>query len=169
MRYALVIILTLVYFVVGCPEFLADDTAGCWLSALTYHAFHANIFHLAVNCISIWFVFDVTPYRREKANIRNFFTAYLIATATYFTAVRPVVGISNILFAVLGLRTPSFNHPWWRHPGTIVFFAVTLLMLAFPQFSAVTHIASFACGTAISTVKRKLNSLEDDYRHATGK
>lgn len=169
MRYALIGILVTIFLAFGCPEYLADLTSNCLLRSLTYHCYHANIFHLAANCLSIWYVFKITPYRSEKTNIRNFFTAFVIASITYFTATRPVVGISNILFAVLGLRTPSFKHPWWRHPGTLVFFAITLGMLALPQFSAITHIVSFVFGTAIAAVKRKLNSLEDDYRHATSK
>lgn len=169
MRYALIIILTLVFIAAGCPAYLADADCSHWLKALTYHFFHANVFHLAANCLSIWFVFMVTPTRSEKRNIRNFLTAALVATFTYFTATRPVVGISNILFAVLGLRTPAFSHPWWRHPGTLTFFAITLGMLAFPQFSALTHIVSFLCGVLLSAGRRTLNSLEDDYRHAVGK
>ena len=168
MRYVLTIILALLV-TLGCPDYLADPAVSPWLRAVSYHWFHANIFHLAANCLSIWFVFKVTPYRSEKTNVRNFFTAFIIATLTWFTATRPVVGVSNILFATLGLRTPSFRHPWWRHPGTLIFFAITLLTLLVPQFSAVTHIISFICGVAIAAVKRKLNSLEDDYRHATGK
>ena len=169
MRRAIILILFLIFILAGCPGYLADPSVNVWLKAVSYHLFHANIFHLAANCLSIWFVFKVKPYRSEKANVRNFFTAFIIATLTWFTATRPVVGVSNILFATLGLRTPSFRHPWWRHPGTLTFFAITLLMLLVPQFSAVTHITSFICGVAIAAVKRKLNSLEDDYRHATGK
>lgn len=169
MRYALIIILAIVFVAFGRPAYLADPSNNVMLAAVTHHLFHANIFHLAANCLSIWFVFKVTPYRSDKKNIRNFFTAFLVASLSYIVATRPVIGISNILFAVIGLRTPAFKHPWWRHPGTLVFFAITLGMLAFPQFSAVTHIVSFLGGTVISIVKRKLNSLENDYRHATGK
>lgn len=169
MRYALIIILSVIFLVAGCPGYLADSAGNYWLKALTYHCYHANIFHLAANCLSIWYVFKITAYRSEKANARNLLTAFVIATLTYCTATRPVVGISNILFAILGLRTPSFKNAWWKHPGTVIFFAVTLGMLLVPQVSAATHITSFVCGAAVAAVKRKLISLENDYRHATGK
>lgn len=169
MRYALIAVLALIFLLAGRPDFLAAPDACFWTKAIAHHWFHANIFHLAANCLSAWFVFKVTPYRSERTNIRNFLTATIVATLSYAAALRPVVGISNILFAVLGLRTPSFKHPWWKNPGTIVFFAITLLMLAFPQFSATTHIVSFLCGTAIAAVKRKLNSLKHDYRQSVNR
>lgn len=169
MRYALITALVLVFLILGRPDYLSSPDADLWLRALTYHVFHANIFHLAANILSIWFVFMVTPVRSDKTNISQLVAAYVIATLTFFIATRPVVGVSNILFAVLGLRTPAFNHPWWRSQNTLVFFAITLGMLALPQFAAVTHIVSFICGTILAVVRRCFNSLEDDYRRATGK
>lgn len=169
MRYALIIILSLVFLLAGRPDYLASSASDIWLNALTYHFYHANIFHLAANCLSIWYVFMVTPYRSEKDNASHLVTAFLIATLTYFTATRPVIGISNILFAIFGLRTPAFNHKWWRMPGTKVFFGITLAMLLIPQVSALTHITSFLVGTAVSCFRRYVKNLENDYRHAIGK
>lgn len=165
MRYILIGILSVVYLVAGCPEYLAGDDMSLWLKACTHHIFHANIFHLAVNCLSIWVVFS--PKRKD--NCRTLILAFIIASLSYFIALRPVVGVSNILFASLGLRTPHFKHPWWKAKSTLIFLAVTLLMFFFPQFSAITHVSSFLCGVLVSLIIRRIKSLDHDYKRAVGK
>lgn len=154
MRYVLIAILVIVFALTGRPEFF-DASIPYWTRAFTYHFLHANIFHLAVNCLSLWFIYQKTT----KENVRNFLTAFAIATLMYCTAFKPVIGISNVLFASIGLRTPAFNHPWWRKTEVLVFFAVTFLMLLVPQFSAFTHITSLACGILVAEGKRGVKEM----------
>lgn len=146
-------------FAVGIPGYMSTDSPFL-LRATTYHWFHANIFHLAVNCLSLSVIF------RNGVRIRELSWAFLMATVSYAVAVRPIVGISNILFAVIGMRTPSFDSPWWRNPATLTFLAVTLLMVFIPQVSATTHIFSFTMGVLYAYLKRHFNSIYDDYRRA---
>lgn len=169
MRYALIIILISLFMIFGCPTYLADTNVPWILRAMSYHFFHANIFHLLANCMSIWFVFSVTPNRTEKDNCRNFLTAYLIATLTLITATRPVVGVSNIIFAVIGLRSPELSHPWWKRRSTITFLGLTVLMLLVPRLSAITHITSFMCGVLAAYLSRWFKSIGNDYRRAAGR
>lgn len=169
MRYLLIALTVTLFILLGCPDYLSSGTINVWIKALTYHAFHANVFHLLANSLSIWLLFRKTTTRTDKQNIKDFLIAYIIATLTYFISLRPVVGISNIIFAVIGLRTPSFKSEWWKAPNTILFFIVSTLLLLFPHFSAITHIVSFVCGVLLACFNRKIKSLENDYRRATYK
>lgn len=159
-RIILIAILVAVHIVFGCPSWLAGDEADYWLRAFSYSAFHANWWHLAVNCLAIWTIFSPRLNGKPLQNV----AAFLIAVLVYPLSLRPVVGISNLLYAVIGLRTPSFSSRWWKSPGVIVFLVVTFLMLFIPQFSATTHIAALSCGVLLATVKRGLNSLLKDAR-----
>ncbi|MCQ2219795.1 MAG: rhomboid family intramembrane serine protease [Prevotella sp.] len=162
MRTTIIIVLTLMWIVFRTPAFLADPSAPWILKAATYHFFHANIFHLAVNSLAIWSLFNP----KHLIGVRNFFTAYIIATLMYCTAVRPVIGVSNILFATFGLRTPAFGNPWWKKKEVLVFFALNILMLLIPSISAISHITSLTLGILVAECRRKLNLLGDDYRRA---
>lgn len=156
MREALITLLIALWLLAGCPDYLSDPGVGCWIKASTYHFFHANIFHLAANCVSIWYLFKVKKGRSDRRMLVELLLAFCIASLTYFISMRPVVGISNILFAVIGLRTPPLGHPWWRSPGTLIFFSITLLMLFLPQLAALTHIASWVLGAVLAALLRKI-------------
>lgn len=169
MREVIIIVLCVVFIVLGCPDYLSSPDCSTWIKAVSYHLYHANIFHLAANCLSVWFVFQVRPGRKVSKMLAQLFVAFIIASLTYCISPRPVVGISNILFAILGLRTPAFNHPWWKQPGTLVFFGITAAMLFFPQFAALTHIASFILGTCVAAAVRSIRSLNHDLNKATGR
>lgn len=162
MREAFIILLTMAWLFFRVPAFLADPSAPWILRATTYHFFHANIFHLAVNSLAIWTMFDP----RRNNGIRNFFTAFIIATLMYGTAVRPVIGVSNILFALFGLRTPAFSSPWWKRKEVLVFFVLNILMLFIPSISATSHITSLTLGILVAEFRRRLKLLGNDYRRA---
>lgn len=160
MRYILVLLLAGLYAFMECPDFLLDKHS--WVAWLTYSFFHGNVFHWAANMLALWSIFNP----KHKHNARQLFIGYLIALAVYPLSFKPVVGISNILYAVLGMRTPAFNHPWWEAPTTITFLVITIAMVFIPNISAVTHIASFALGTLLSCVNRGITSLKNDYERA---
>lgn len=144
----------------GCPAFLHDDSACI---SLVHHFFHANIFHLAVNCLSIWTLFR----RGVRYDIWPLAAAYIIGTASWFCTSVDVVGFSNIIFALIGLRTPSIKSAWWKQSSVIAFLAITALMALLPQVSAVTHIVSFIFGCLASGAYRIICSLNRDYSRAT--
>ena len=143
-----------------CPEFLHSDS---WHISLVHHFFHANIFHLAVNSLSIWTLFR----KGFKYSISPIVWAYIIGSASWFCTSADVVGFSNILFALIGLRTPSLKNAWWRQPSVIVFFAITALMASLPQVSAVTHIVSFSLGCIVAGASRIINKISSDFRRAS--
>lgn len=153
-------ILVTMQLLFGCPVFLHYDHGYI---SLVHHFFHANIFHLAVNCLSLW-----TLFRKDwKYSITTLVFAYLIGTASWFFTSADVVGFSNIIFALIGLRTPSLRHAWWKQPTVILFLAITALMAFLPQVSAVTHIVSFVLGCIVAGALRIINNLSRDFSRAT--
>lgn len=143
----------------GCPQWLHADH---WCICLVYHFFHANIFHLAVNGLSLWLMLRNRPIASVQL-----LSAFVIGSLSWFFATADVVGASNIIFALIGLRTPSFRSAWWRQPSVIIFFVITILMSCLPQVSAVTHLVSFVLGCAGAFVSRILNGIGNDIRRAS--
>lgn len=157
-RVVLILILVAMQIAFGAPEYLLE-TEQYWLRALSYSFFHANFLHLVINCIAIWSIF-VTSRKCSRLLPVAFFIAVLV----YPLSFRPVIGFSNILYAVLGLRTPSLKNRWWRQPTVIVFLAVTVALVFVPRFSATTHIAAFVLGMAVASAKRGWLKLTQDAR-----
>lgn len=157
-RIILIILLVVLQFVFGSPEFLLGKE-HYWLRACTYSFFHANILHLVVNCLAVWSIF-VPSRKRSKMLLVAFFIAVLV----YPLSFRPVIGFSNVLYAVLGLRTPPLSSSWWRQTSVLIFAIVTLTMAFIPQFSATTHIAAFLLGMLVASIKRGWNKLTEDAR-----
>lgn len=149
----MITILTFVFLAFGCPDWLLYPEVPNICKACSYHFFHANVFHLAVNCLSIYAIYRPSPWRDERYILKEFLEALTISTLAWFTAFSPVVGVSNYLFAVLGLRTPHFRSTWWRSSTTLTFLSVMFLMIFIPKVSASTHIVSFAAGTLVARLR----------------
>ena len=162
LRYVVIAALAAVMLASGTPPgYLSGD--GSWLlRASTYSLFHASWWHLAVNAIAVW---TLLPRRgRWKRYLSELAVAYLIAVLVFPVALRPVVGFSNVLYAVIGLRTPALSSPWWRKPQVIVFLAVTAALVVVPSFSATTHIAAFVLGALGAALKRSIDKVTSDVR-----
>lgn len=155
-RFAMVALLVAMMFV-GVPSSFTDCNA--LVQSLTYHAFHVNAFHLAANCLGVLLLF-------RRFSWGELATAYIIACVAYPFSSVPVLGISNVLFAVMGLRTPSLGNAWWRKRETMIFLLVTVLMLLVPKVSALTHIISFALGTMVSQIRIWIRKIDDIYEKA---
>lgn len=153
-------ILVFMALVFGCPDYLHQKGMNV---ALTYHFFHANPFHLAANLLSVWLIFR----RGVKYRWQAIALAYILAVISWHFTSDSIVGISNMVFAYLGLRTPSFRDGWWRQSTVITFLVVTLAMAFLPNVSGITHITSFVLGCACAAFKRILNSIASDYRRAS--
>lgn len=120
-----------------------------------HHFFHGNLFHLLANLLSLFFIL---PYlKRWQMGM-----GYVIASLSILATATPVIGFSNLIYAFIGLRSPSFKSKWWRHSGTIAFMVVTLAMVFIPNISAVTHIICFSAGVAVSAIVRQLKQIRDD-------
>jgi len=125
------------------------------LRILLCHFFHANIFHLLANALSVSVMF-----RRWKAwQLVISFVIAVLSVAVYPSA---VIGFSNVIYAMIGLKTPSFDSKWWRLPSTKIFLVVTAAMLLFPNVSAITHIKSFVLGLLVAVSVRWFNIIRND-------
>lgn len=161
-RYVLIGLLALFAIVFGAPGWLASTDTPILLRALAYSFFHANLFHLAANSLAIWFL-----YRTDRRGIfMELLTAYIIAVASYLISSKFVIGFSNILFAVIGLRSPALGSKWWTRRETLIFFVINILTLFMPslKLSAVTHIAAFIVGAWISGIRRFFDRILKDAR-----
>lgn len=156
-RLTLIIILASLQAICGAPDFLIEGAP--WQRILSYSFFHANWWHLAVNALAIW-----TIYSRPCKPWRDLIIPYIIALAVFPLAAKPLIGFSNILYAALGLRTPSLSSKWWRQPAVITFLVVTVALVFVPQFSAVTHIAAFVIGMLCAALHRRYLKLTEDAR-----
>lgn len=152
-------LLVTIMLLFGCPHWLHYDR---WGIAFIHHFFHANLFHLAVNCFSLYILF-----KNDNVTALTIISAYICATLSWFCSSADPIGASNFIFAMMGLRTPRLSHAWWRHPSTIIFFATNMAMAFLPQVSAVTHIVSFILGCLCSILFRFIHTLTYDFRRAT--
>ncbi len=157
-RIILIVILVALQYFFGAPDWLLPDGAPYMVRALSYSFFHGNWWHLAVNSIAI-----ITIYRTCKPG-RDLVIPFIVAVIVYPLSLRPVIGISNILYATLGMRTPSLSSKWWKQPTVIVFLVITVAMVFIPRFSATTHIAAFLLGMGGAWAGRR---LKDFFRDAS--
>lgn len=158
-RIVLILLLVAMQIAFGAPEYLLG-TEHYWFRALSYSFFHASWWHLAVNCLAAWSIF--VPSRKCSAGV--LVAAFAIAVLVYPLSFRPIIGFSNVLYAVLGLRTPSLKSKWWRRPAVIVFLVVTIALVFVPRFSATTHITAFVLGMSGASLQRGWLKLTRDAR-----
>ena len=149
------------FYLSGIPDILYT---GEYPAMLVYPFFHANIAHLALNCLAVWTVFDP----RTRPEWWYLPIGYIIASATYLLTDYVLVGFSCVLFAVAGIRTPSFRSPWWRTWNCWVYIGTMLLMFLLPMFAASAHLISFAIGVGVSACVRFKRRLDYDTRRAKG-
>ena len=159
LRYILIAALAAIYILFGTPSYLLEQS---WASALSYPFFHANLVHLIVNCIALWLLFDP----KRKGNFRQMLFGLAVSLLVYPCALHAPVGFSNALYAVIGLRTPSFSSPWWKKPEVIIFLVVTFAMLLLPQLSGFTHILSMAIGIAVAALGRFIRKINNDAKES---
>lgn len=162
MRAILIIILISVYIIAGTPLWLAGTEIPYAIRALSYSFFHVNIFHLAVNSLSVWLL--CKPNR--KGMLLELFHAFIIAVIIYPLSLRPVIGFSNVLYAMIGLRTPSLSSNWWKTSPVLTFLVVTIAMAVIPSIAATTHIAAFVSGALLAYFRRIIRDLDNDIRRA---
>lgn len=170
MRIVVVGILCIVYILFGCPVGFASGSEAYITRALSYQFFHVNLFHLAVNCISVWILWKP---ENDTDNRKEFFIAMLISFLVYPFGVRPCIGFSNVLFAVCGLRFRYFISSWfWRKAEIIFFYAVMIGMCFLHQFAGISHIAAYLAGVFITSahdkVSERLKPLINDVRRFSG-
>ena len=153
-------VLVCIMMVFGCPEYLHSHGIHV---ALTHHFFHVNIFHLAANMLSVWLIFA----KGRQYSWKVLLIAYICATLSWYSASGSVAGMSNMIFALLGLRTPSLKNRWWRQTSVLTFLIITVSMAFIPNISTVTHITSFILGVVCAALNRFVKRIKSDYARAS--
>lgn len=149
------------FFVCPIPDCLYT---GEYPALLVHPFYHANIFHLLLNCLAVWTVFDP----RTRPEWWYLPIGYIIASASYLVVDDILVGFSTVLFAMAGLRTPSFRSPWWRSWNAWAYIGTMILMFFLPWFAASAHLVCFGAGVAVASLVRFKRKLDYDTRRATG-
>ena len=159
-RYIIIASLS-AFFLCGIPECLRT---GEYPAMLVHPFFHANVAHLALNCLAVWTVFD------PKTTPEWWYVpvGYIVAVTAYCILDSPIVGFSTVLFAVAGFRTPSFRSAWWRSWNCRVYIGTMLLMFLLPMFAASAHLLCFAAGVLVASCVRFKRKLDYDTRRAKG-
>lgn len=112
-------------FFVGCdPQAVGiyrEASGDCWsVRQLTYHFFHANLMHLALNLwcfLSCVFLADVSAGKLA--------VAYVIASSVPACQHVPTIGLSGVCFALLGLVM-------WQSQRKIYYNVSMLFCMAIP-------------------------------------
>lgn len=113
---------------------------------VTYHFFHANIFHALVNS---WCLLGIAFY--QELTIRRLLIAFLFATLLPSCTVSetPTVGLSAVCFTLLGMSTFQVSNVR-KYVGYMAFYIIVGILL--PMVNGWVHLYGFAIGSLYSYV-----------------
>ena len=155
----IVVVVLVAMFFVKVPATIAEGHKGM-LESLTYCFFHANVFHLAANLLAAWTMLV------GKNALRDLVVGFAVSTAVYFFATTPVIGFSNVLFTILGIR--AIRHNWYCSWYFLATIAALLISFFIPKIAAVTHLAAFGLGFFYGSLQKAIAKLDLDYGTARG-
>lgn len=148
-------VLAAIWIAVGIPYSYA--LYPLWLRCLTYHFFHANLFHLLANGFCLY-----QMIRTGRAGWGILAIAFIIASLIPLVYHGQIIGFSNILYAITGLSFFTFTKQTrWT------FIIVSALMLPFPQIAGVPHFIALCLGIAMAFLINKLERIGNDIKSAT--
>lgn len=154
-RFVLCGILAAIYITIGIPY--GFQLWSLPARAVTYHFFHANLFHLLANSFCLWQL-----SKRALAGNRRLLIAFAIASFIPFVYHGQMVGFSNILYALTGLAVFSFSR---KSMGMLIL--ATAIMMLFPQIAGVPHFIALCVGIIIAYLNNRLQRLDSDISAAT--
>lgn len=148
-------VLAAIWIAIGIPSNYA--LYPLWAQCLTYHFFHANLFHLLANGFCLF-----QMIRTKRAGWGRLAIAFAIASLIPLIYNGQIIGFSNILYALTGLSFLTF-----KKQTRWVFIIVSALMLPFPQIAGAPHFIALCLGIAIAFVANKIERIGNDVRSAT--
>lgn len=155
MEIVIVGVIVSVWIAFGCPDWMAGGSPYI-VRAMLYPLFHASVFHLLTNALAASLVW------RRRASLVELAVAYVISILVFPLSGRPIIGLSNVIYATVGMRTPAFTSAWWRSSSTLVFLGASIVMLFLPQFAGLSHLCAFALGVVYATLRRALEPTMRD-------
>ncbi len=135
-------------------DFHPGYTDASLLPHMTFAFFHANVFHLAANMMTLHLL---------QPSCRNLLAAYAISFATSFLAIAPLptMGFSGILYVLIGIRTNLFTGRFSFWKGWFVMFLFA--GIAMPNVNGLLHLFCFIGGLTIRIISR----ISNDYAKAS--
>ena len=122
---------------------------GCGLAArIAYSLFHGSVLHALLNAwclLSIVFIHNISWCRLFAA------WAIAISVPSVLLSDTPVVGLSAVCFALLGMIFAIAARPWAFLLWLVPYFA---LGFAVPCIAGLLHLYAFTVGAAISLLTR---------------
>ena len=158
-RLLVLVTLTAIFLFVPVPGSIGTK---CVCGALFHHFWHISWFHLAANGIGIYASSLMRGWKRRLP------LAYIFACVGYLFSSGPVIGFSNVLFALAGMYGAEIRD-YWKRRETWAFLAGLALTSVLPNVSASTHVASFLIGYVCIFFYRTIKKVVYDYERAGGK
>ena len=156
-------ILIIAFFTIN-PGILLNNSIPGIFRAILHNFLHDNIFHLLSNL----FVFIIIYRNIRKDKLLFFLVSTIIASISFSVSRGNSIGLSDVVYATVGLLSPPFRSPWWKKRSTLFFIIVTLLSLTVPFISGLTHIFSLITGIFVARIRGFLKSIKDDFSRARG-
>lgn len=111
-----------------------------WHCRLTFHFFHANLLHAALNA---WCLLCITF--KYGISLRNLLAAFIIAASIppFILHDTPTVGLSGVIFACLASFSFVVKRKLYFHAWTLFYIGCGFL---FPNTNALLHLYCYALG-----------------------
>lgn len=155
--------------IVLCYLFCSPETimhnGNPWIVRAILHNFlHGNVFHLASNIMMLWLLYP----NMRKHRMLIFGLSLIIATASFAVSDGDSIGLSDVLYATMGLSALPLKSKWWQTPIAKFFLLSFLVAFLLPNISAMTHLVSYIVGFVTARCIDKCQKLGDDYCRAGG-
>lgn len=132
------------------------------IQRLTYHFFHANISHIAMNVwtfLSLLFLFDISIKKLTMAYIISCtFPVDTIATLATSYPKLPTVGLSGVIYALLGIVSYDVAKPK-EYQASIILSLILGFM--FPKINGWIHLYCYVAGLSLATLNRLTHNNND--------
>lgn len=135
----------LVLCLLGSPHEAAAGIHSPLWKHFTCHFFHGNIFHFIANAWALWLM---------RPSVSGLAKAYPLAVIASFCTLTPVVGISAVIYAWLGMelcrRLSSLA-------DIAIFTVANLITIFIPNVAWTVHFAAFLLGLSTYIIPKIIN------------
>jgi membrane associated rhomboid family serine protease len=114
---------------------------------LTYHLYHANIFHFIANAYALCLM---------RPSPSDMLKAFPLAVAASIFTKTPTVGISAMIYAYIGMNITKWKVSMidWA-----TFIVANLITIFIPNVAFGVHLAAFLLGISVHITHSKINRI----------
>lgn len=129
------------------PELHGAWICSPFVTKLTCHFFHANIFHFACNAMCLW-IMRPSPVQTIQA--------FILAVTAMFATIEPTIGFSAVLYAYMGMNMFRWNVSMadWA-----MFAVANFITIFIPGVAFATHLAAFTLGFFTWVLEKQMKTL----------